>query len=57
MEDIQRKAGDDELNKSCEEISRSPRKYIPVPKKLKRSENEQRKNNNAAAELGSGDAR
>lgn len=40
MEDIQKKAWDDELNKSCEEISRSPKKYIPVPKKLKRRENE-----------------
>jgi len=32
MEDIKKKAHDDELNKSKPEIGQSPRKFIPVPK-------------------------
>lgn len=35
MEDIMPKAMDDELNKSAEEIHKSPRKKIPVPKVTK----------------------
>lgn len=31
-EDIKHQVWDDELNKGAEEIHRSPRKYIPVPK-------------------------
>lgn len=48
MEEIQKKAFDDELNKSNEEIGQTPRKFIPVPKKLKRqgNEREQRKTKN-----------
>lgn len=32
MEEIKNKAQDDELNKSEEEIHKTPRKKIPVPK-------------------------
>ena len=32
MEDIERKAHSDELNKSREDISKPPRRYIPVPR-------------------------
>lgn len=32
MEDIKKKAQDDELNKSKEEFGKTPRKFIPVPK-------------------------
>jgi hypothetical protein len=35
MKDINKKAYDDELNKSKDEIEESPRKFIPVPKKNK----------------------
>lgn len=36
MEDINKKALDDELNKGNEEIGNAPRKYVPVPKTKKR---------------------
>lgn len=32
MEDIKHQVWDDELNKGAEEIHRTPRRYIPVPK-------------------------
>lgn len=32
MEDINKKAQDDELNKAKEEIGQAPRKYVPVHK-------------------------
>lgn len=32
MEDIRKKAHDDELNKSKEDIGKAPRKFVPVPK-------------------------
>lgn len=32
MEDIGKKAHDDEFNKGKEDIGREPRKFIPVPK-------------------------
>lgn len=32
MEDIKKKAHDDEFNKGKEDIGKSPRKFIPVPK-------------------------
>jgi len=38
MEDLQKKAIDDELNKAYDEIGRSPKKKIPVPKVLKKEE-------------------
>ena len=44
MEDINRKAQDDELNKAEEEIGQSPRKYVPVPKR--KSNNKIYKNTN-----------
>lgn len=53
MEDIQKKAFDDELNKSNEEIGQAPKKFVPVPKR-KKKENEQDSNTEAS---GSGDAR
>ena len=53
MEDIQKKAFDDELNKSNEEIEQAPKKFVPVPKR-KKKENEQDSNTKAS---GSGDAR
>lgn len=38
MEDINKKAQDDELNKAEEEIGHTPRKYVPVPKCKSNSE-------------------
>lgn len=32
MEDIGKKAHDDEFNKGKEDIGKAPRKFIPVPK-------------------------
>lgn len=32
MEDIGKKAHDDEFNKGKEDIGKTPRKFIPVPK-------------------------
>lgn len=42
MEEINKKAMYDELNKAHEEIGRAPKKYIPVPKikKNKKDEND-----------------
>lgn len=40
MEDINKKAQDDELNKAEEEIGERPRKLIPVPKVKKSKNNE-----------------
>ena len=40
MEDINKKAQDDELNKAEEEIGERPRKFIPVPKVKKEKNNE-----------------
>ena len=53
MEDIQKKAFDDELNKSNEEIGQAPKKFVSVPKR-KKKENEQDSNTKAS---GSRDAR
>lgn len=53
MEDIQRKAFDDELNKSNEEIGHTPKRFVPVPK-TKKKQNEKDKDTDAS---GSGDAR
>ena len=53
MEDIQKKAFDDERNKSNEEKGQAPKKFVPVPKR-KKKENEQDSNTKAS---GSGDAR
>lgn len=53
MEDIQKKVFDDELNKSNEEIGQAPKKFVPVPKR-KKKENEQDSNTKAS---GSRDAR
>ena len=52
MEDIQKKAFDDELNKSNAETGQAPKKLVPVPKR-KKKENEQDSNAKAS---GSGDA-
>ena len=41
MEDIQSKAHDDELNKSCEEIGKEPKRFIPVPKIKKKKKDEE----------------
>lgn len=42
MEDIQKKAFDDELNKSNEEIGQTPPRFVSVPKsKKKEKENEE----------------
>ncbi len=59
MEEIQRKAFDDELNKSHEEIGQtSPKKFIPVPKQRKKKENEKDSNTDeASASAKSGNAR
>lgn len=38
MEDIKKKAKDDELNKSRPEIGKAPRKFKPVPKMRKCTE-------------------
>lgn len=38
MEDINKKAQDDELNKAEEEIGHTPRKYVQVPKCKSNSE-------------------
>ena len=35
MEDINKKAKDDELNKAHEELSETPRRFISVPRKEK----------------------
>ena len=40
MEDINKKANEDELNKAHEEIEKNPRKFIPVPKVKKEQNNE-----------------
>lgn len=40
MKDINKKAYDDELNKSKDEIEESPRKFIPVPKKTDKKKKE-----------------
>ena len=40
MEDINKKAQDDELNKAEEEIGHTPRKYVTVPKCKSNSEDE-----------------
>ena len=37
MEDIENKAFDDELNKSEETIEQAPRRFIPVPKPVKKN--------------------
>lgn len=37
MEEIKSKAHEDELNKAAEEIQKTPRKRIPVPKPEKKS--------------------
>lgn len=39
MEDIKEKAESDQLNKSEEEIHKSPKKYISVPKSTKKKKN------------------
>lgn len=36
MEDIKKKAHDDELNGNNTEIEKSPKKFIPVPKTRKK---------------------
>ena len=40
MEDINKKAQDDELNKAEEEIGAKPRKFIPLTKIKKEKNNE-----------------
>lgn len=55
MEDIQKKAFDDELNKSNEEIGQTPQRFVPVPKINKRKQNEKDKEDTPKSE--SGDAR
>ena len=40
MEDINKKAQDDELNKAEEEIGERPTKFIPVPNVKKEQNNE-----------------
>lgn len=58
MEEIQRKAFDDELNKSHEEIGQtSSKKFIPVPKQRKKKENEKDSNTETSASTKSGNAR
>lgn len=54
MEEIQRKAFDDELNKSNEEIGQTPQRFVPVPKTNKKKQNEDKEDTPAS---GSGDAR
>lgn len=44
MEEIKSKAHDDELNKAADEIHKTPRKRIPVPKPEKKSDNDKTKN-------------
>lgn len=41
MEDINKKANEDELNKAHEEIGKTPRKFIPVPKTKKEKKYEE----------------
>ena len=55
MEDIQKKAFDDELNKSNEEIGQTPQRFVPVPKTNKKKQNE--KDNEDTPKSESGDAR
>jgi len=43
MKDIKKKAFDDELNKSKEDIGESPRKFIPVPKIRKENKSKEDK--------------
>lgn len=44
MEEIRSKAHEDELNKATEEIHKSPRKRISVPKPEKKSNKDKTKN-------------
>ena len=44
MEEINKKAMDDELNKSEDSIENPPKKFIPVPKVKKKSENDNKNN-------------
>jgi len=46
MEDLQKKAIDDELNKAYDEIGRSPKKKIPVPKVYKNEKEQENKTKN-----------
>ena len=53
MEDIQKKAFDDELNKSNDEIGQTPSRFVPVPKSKKK----EKENEEDSEESGSRDAR
>lgn len=44
MEEIKSKAHNDELNKTQEEIHKSPRTKIPVPKIMDKSKDKKKKN-------------
>ena len=45
MEDINKKANEDELNKAHEEIGKTPRKFITVPKSKNRNEDGEQESN------------
>lgn len=45
MEDINKKANEDELNKAHEEIGKTPRKFIPVPKTKDKNEDGEQESN------------
>ncbi len=52
MEDINKKANEDELNKAYEEIGKTPRKFIPVPKSKNQNEDEEQKSNPSKSRKG-----
>lgn len=50
MEDIRKKANDDELNKAEKSIEKTPRCYIPVFDKFKKDDDDESKENKKAEE-------
>lgn len=52
MEDINKKANEDELNKAHEEIGKTPRKFTPVPKSKNQNENGEQKSNPSKSRKG-----
>lgn len=52
MEDINKKANEDELNKAHEEIGKTPRKFIPVPKSKNQNEDGEQESNPSKSQKG-----
>lgn len=52
MEDINKKANEDELNKAHEEIGKTPRKFIPVPKSKNQNGDEEKESNSSKSQKG-----